>query len=103
VERLIGSIRRECLDHIIVWNERSLRRTLKDYLPTTRAPEPIWHWPRTLRSRESWRSQKAGASSRFLSLEDSITDTNATPLSVSRSSATIASVLLMNQSNLVAS
>jgi hypothetical protein len=30
-ERLIGSIRRECLDHIIVWNERSLRRTLKDY------------------------------------------------------------------------
>jgi len=25
VERLIGSIRRECLDHVIVWNERSLR------------------------------------------------------------------------------
>jgi hypothetical protein len=24
VERLIGSIRRECLDHVIVWNERSL-------------------------------------------------------------------------------
>jgi len=31
VERLIGSIRRECLDHVIVWNDRSLRRTLKDY------------------------------------------------------------------------
>jgi putative transposase len=30
VERLVGSIRRECLDHVIVWNERSLRRTL-DY------------------------------------------------------------------------
>ena len=28
VERLVGSIRRECLDHVIVWNERSLRRTL---------------------------------------------------------------------------
>jgi putative transposase len=27
-ERLIGSIRRECLDHIIVWNERGLRRVL---------------------------------------------------------------------------
>jgi putative transposase len=31
VERLVGSIRRECLDHIIVWNERSLRRTLQSY------------------------------------------------------------------------
>jgi putative transposase len=31
VERLIGSIRRECLDHVIVWNERSLRRTLHSY------------------------------------------------------------------------
>jgi hypothetical protein len=28
VERLIGSVRRECLDHVIVWNERSLRRFL---------------------------------------------------------------------------
>ena len=26
VERVIGSLRRECLDHVIVWNERSLRR-----------------------------------------------------------------------------
>src|SRR5438445_4983448 len=31
VERLIGSIRRECLDHVIVFNEWSLRRTLKSY------------------------------------------------------------------------
>jgi putative transposase len=31
VERLIGSIRRECLDHLIVFNEASLRRTLKSY------------------------------------------------------------------------
>jgi hypothetical protein len=30
-ERLMGSIRRECLDHVIVWNERSLRRTLHNY------------------------------------------------------------------------
>jgi transposase InsO family protein len=28
VERLIGSIRRECLDHVIVFGERSLHRTL---------------------------------------------------------------------------
>jgi|SRR5579863_679281 len=31
VERLIGSIRRECLDHVIVFNEAFLRRTLKSY------------------------------------------------------------------------
>jgi transposase InsO family protein len=31
VERLIGSIRRECLDHVIVFNETGLRRVLKSY------------------------------------------------------------------------
>jgi len=31
VERVIGSIRRECLDHVIVFQESSLRRTLHSY------------------------------------------------------------------------
>jgi transposase InsO family protein len=31
VERLIGSIRRECLDHVIVFNEKHLRLVLKQY------------------------------------------------------------------------
>jgi transposase InsO family protein len=31
VERLIGSLRRECLDHVIVFDEIGLRRILKDY------------------------------------------------------------------------
>ncbi len=31
VERLIGSIRRECLDHVIVFNESSLRKILRSY------------------------------------------------------------------------
>ncbi len=31
-ERLIGSIRRECLDHVIVLNERHLKRILNSYL-----------------------------------------------------------------------
>ena len=31
VERLIGSIRRECLDHILVFGERHLRNILKSY------------------------------------------------------------------------
>jgi putative transposase len=51
VERIIGSIRRECLDHVIVLGEGSLRRTLVayfDYYHTSRthlslgkdSPEP---------------------------------------------------------------
>ena len=38
VERLVGSIRRECLDHVIVFNERQLKRILTcyfDYLSLT--------------------------------------------------------------------
>ena len=32
VERVIGSIRRECLDHMIILNEAHLRRVLKNYV-----------------------------------------------------------------------
>src|SRR5438477_8143888 len=31
IERVIGSVRRECLDHMIVFHETSLRRTLTSY------------------------------------------------------------------------
>jgi len=31
VERPIGSIRRECLDHVVVFNEQHLRRVLSSY------------------------------------------------------------------------
>jgi transposase InsO family protein len=31
VERMIGSIRRECLDHLVVFGEADLRRVLKSY------------------------------------------------------------------------
>ena len=31
MERLIGSVRRECLDHVIVLNERHLKRILREY------------------------------------------------------------------------
>src|SRR5262249_60611144 len=31
VERVIGSIRRECLDHVIVFSEESLRNMLRSY------------------------------------------------------------------------
>jgi putative transposase len=32
VERVIGSIRRECLDHVIIFNERHLMRVLQEYI-----------------------------------------------------------------------
>jgi len=31
-ERLIGSIRRECLDHVVIFNERHLRHVLLSYV-----------------------------------------------------------------------
>jgi putative transposase len=31
-ERVIGTIRRECLDHVIVMNEAHLHRVVEDYL-----------------------------------------------------------------------
>ena len=40
MERVIGTIRRECLDHVIVFNEASLRRTLRFYFD-------YYHGPRT--------------------------------------------------------
>jgi putative transposase len=32
VERVIGSIRRECLDHLMIFNERHLRRVISSYV-----------------------------------------------------------------------
>ena len=40
VERLIGSIRRECLDHVIVFGERSLHRSTSTGYYS--GPRPIW-------------------------------------------------------------
>src|SRR5258708_1111663 len=39
-ERLIGSIRRECLDHVIIFSERHLRRVLSSYFQYHHAPRP---------------------------------------------------------------
>jgi transposase InsO family protein len=39
IERLIGSIRRECLDHFIVFNERTLKRYLSAYAAYYHATE----------------------------------------------------------------
>ncbi len=53
VEPLIGSVRRESLDHLIVFGETHLRRVLKayalSYLCITMRSGPISHWTRTRR------------------------------------------------------
>src|SRR5262245_21120828 len=41
-ERLIGSIRRDCLNHFIILNARHLKRTLPHISATTMSPAPIW-------------------------------------------------------------
>src|SRR5262245_773041 len=50
-ERLIGSIRRDCLDHVVVFGERHLHQLLKAYENTTTRLARIYHWAKTRRSR----------------------------------------------------
>ena len=40
VERVIGTLRRECLDHVIAVNERRLRRVLGEYVQHYNAMRP---------------------------------------------------------------
>jgi putative transposase len=51
VERLVGTMRREFLDHVLFWNARDLERKLADFQATTRRHAA------TLR----WRATRAGA------------------------------------------
>ena len=46
-ERLIGSMRRECLDHVIVFGERHLLVCCARTSSTTTAREHTCRWPRT--------------------------------------------------------
>ena len=32
MERLIGTLRRECLDHMLIWNERHLYKILAEFI-----------------------------------------------------------------------
>jgi transposase InsO family protein len=49
VERLIGSIRREALDHLVVFGEAHLRGVLKAYASYYNEAGPTFHWIKTLR------------------------------------------------------
>jgi transposase InsO family protein len=61
VERLIGSMRRECLDHVIVLSERHVRPVLRAYVDYYHPRAPTWHSGRMPRSRDpSRRSTRDG-------------------------------------------
>jgi Integrase core domain len=67
IERLIGTLRRECLDHVVVLNETHLRRLLSGYLiyyhgarthlsleKDTPDPRPVEHLDEAESSRRRW-------------------------------------------------
>ncbi|MBN8638978.1 MAG: transposase, partial [Anaerolineae bacterium] len=39
-ERFLGSVRRECLDHVIIFNERHLYRVIEEYVAYFNAARP---------------------------------------------------------------
>ncbi len=55
VERVIGTIRRECLDHVIVFGERDLRCWLKLFLAYYHQTEHICHWIKMRRNHGQFR------------------------------------------------
>lgn len=63
VERAIGSIRRDCLDHVVVFNEAHLRRILKkyfDYYHNCRTHLSLNKDPPEPRGVEQWAGQIVG-------------------------------------------
>jgi hypothetical protein len=66
VERLIGSIRRECVDHIIVLGEVHLRRVLQSYAAIITTSERIGHWTRTRRFLARFSGPEASVHPRYL-------------------------------------
>jgi hypothetical protein len=79
VERLIGTLRRECLDHVIVWNEGSLRLTLKLFLAYYHEWRPHLSLDKMRRSHGRYNRQPAARSSKCRMSAGSITITNAAP------------------------
>lgn len=63
VERIIGSIRRECLDHLVIFNERHLRRVFTSYLDYYHRTGPIFHWTRIALSSGRYRRPRSEKSS----------------------------------------
>jgi hypothetical protein len=84
-ERMIGSIRRECLNHAIVINGWHLRRILKATLVITVDRGRICHWIRMLQNPVQCRIYRLGGSFKFIKWADCIIGTSALLLDTLRS------------------
>jgi transposase InsO family protein len=65
-ERLIGSIRRECVDHIVVWGEGHLRRILRALLAITTTSERAVHRTKMRRPFSLFSESESSRHVRFL-------------------------------------
>src|SRR3979411_3345061 len=65
VERVIGSIRRECLDQVVIFNERHLRQSLHLTWTSPPEPDPISHPTGSCRPRVPSNRGGAAASSPY--------------------------------------
>jgi putative transposase len=79
VERVIGTIRRECLDHVIVFNERSLYRHLRDFLDYYHRSRTHLGLQKDTPESRPIRLRKPGESFRFQKSADSIIVTSVAP------------------------
>ena len=61
VERLIGSIRRGCLNQFVILNTKHLKRALASFSVTTMVSGPMWGWTSNIHS--LGRSRVSGGSS----------------------------------------
>jgi Integrase core domain len=76
IERVIGSIRRECIDHVIVFNEASLYRHLKSFVAYYHETRTQFRWRRTRRRDGRYNHRALGGWSRCRKLADFIIGTN---------------------------
>ena len=79
IERVIGTIRRECLDHVMVFHENALRRTLNSYFDYYHRSRTHLRWGRTRRSHERFSRRKWDRSWRYRRSGDCTTATNDGP------------------------
>ena len=79
VERVIGTIRRECLDHVIVFGERSLYRHLQSFVDYYHRSRTHLDWRRTHRNLARSNRRTWGGLLRCRKSADSIIVTSAAP------------------------